>query len=51
LLYSFFLLMMGAGQNVNYLAHLGGLVIGLIIGYVLATTRKPRVAYEYKYSF
>jgi rhomboid protease GluP len=51
LLYSFFLLMMGAGQNVNYLAHLGGLVIGLLIGYVLATTRKTRVADEYKYSF
>lgn len=51
LLYSFFLLMVSAGQNVNYLAHLGGLVIGLLVGYVLATTRKPRVAYEYKYSF
>jgi len=51
LLYSFFLLMISAGQNVNYLAHLGGLVVGLIIGYVRATTRKPRVAYEYKYSF
>ncbi|MDH5375912.1 MAG: rhomboid family intramembrane serine protease [Candidatus Bathyarchaeota archaeon] len=50
LLYSFFLLMMSSGQNVNYLAHLGGLVIGLIIGYALATTRKPKVAYEYKYS-
>jgi rhomboid protease GluP len=50
LLYSFFLLMMSAGQNVNNLAHLGGLVIGLMIGYVLARTRKPRVAYEYKYS-
>jgi rhomboid protease GluP len=50
LLYSFFLLMMSSGQNVNNLAHLGGLVIGLIIGYVLATTRKPRVVYEYKYS-
>lgn len=50
LLYSFFLLMMSAGRNVNNLAHLGGLVIGLIIGYALATTRKPRVVYEYKYS-
>lgn len=50
LLYSFFLLMISAGRNVNYLAHLGGLVIGLIIGYVLATTRKPRVVYEYSLS-
>jgi len=50
LLYSFFLLMMSAGRNVNNLAHLGGLVIGLIIGYALATTRKPRVVYEYSLS-
>lgn len=50
LLYSFFLLMLSAGQGVNYLAHLGGLVIGLIVGYVLATTRKPKVVYEYRYS-
>lgn len=51
LLYSFFLFMISTGQNVNYLAHLGGLFIGLMIGYVLATTRKPKVAYEYEYSF
>jgi rhomboid protease GluP len=51
LLYSFFLLMLSAGQNVNNLAHLGGLVIGLIIGYLLAETRKPQAVYEYKYSF
>jgi len=51
LLYSFFLLMLSAGQNVNNLAHLGGLVIGLIIGYLLAATRKPKVVYEYEYSF
>ena len=51
LLYSFFLLMLSAGQNVNNLAHLGGLVIGLIIGYLLATIRKPKVVYEYGYSF
>ena len=50
LLYSFFLLMMSSGRNVNYLAHLGGLVIGLIIGYALATTRRPRVVYEYSLS-
>jgi len=51
LLYSFFLLMLSTGQNVNNLAHLGGLVIGLMIGYLLAATRKPRAVYEYKYSF
>jgi len=51
-LYSFFLLMMSAGSpNVNNLAHLGGLVIGLLIGYALATTRKFRITYEYRYSY
>lgn len=51
LLYSFFLLMINAGRNVNYLAHLGGLVAGLLIGYALAERRKRRIAYEYSYSF
>lgn len=51
LLFSFFLLMMSSGQNVNNLAHLGGLVIGLLVGYVLAATRKLRVVYEYNYSY
>lgn len=51
LLYSFFLLMMSTGQNVNYLAHLGGLIAGLLIGYVLAARRKLRMIYEYSHSF
>lgn len=51
LLYSFFLLMMSTGQNVNNLAHLGGLVAGLLIGYALAARRKLRIIYEYSYSF
>lgn len=51
LLYSFFWLMIGSGQNVNNLAHLGGLVIGLSIGYALASTRKLRRGYEYSYSY
>jgi rhomboid protease GluP len=53
LLYSFFLLMISMGLNVNVLAHLGGLVVGLLIGYALAATRKFKVThtYEYRYSF
>jgi len=51
LLYSFFLLMISTGQGVNNLAHLGGLVAGLLIGYALAVTRKFRIQYEYGYSF
>jgi len=53
LLYSFFLLMISAAPNVNYLAHLGGLVIGLLIGYLLAATRKPKspLTHGYTYSY
>jgi len=51
LLFSFFLLMMSSGGNVNNLAHFGGLVVGLLIGYVLASTRKLRTVYQYRYSY
>jgi len=39
LLYSFLLLMMTSGRNVNIFAHFGGLAAGLIIGYALAKSR------------
>jgi len=51
LLYSFFLLMMSSGGNVNNLAHLGGLIIGLLIGYILASKRKSKIVYKYNYSY
>jgi len=51
LLFSFFLLMMNSGGNANNLAHFGGLVIGLLIGYALASTRKSRTVYNYSYSY
>jgi rhomboid protease GluP len=51
LIYAFFLLMLSAGPNVNFLAHFGGLAVGLLIGYGLTVTRKTRVKYEYHYSF
>jgi len=51
LMFVFFLFAFNFGPNVNYLAHLGGLAVGLLIGYVLAATRKPRqqVSYQFKY--
>ena len=53
LVYAFFLFFLNLGQNVNYLAHLGGLAVGLSMGYVLALSRKPRqaVTYQYGYSY
>ncbi len=52
LIFGFFLLMISAGENVNYLAHIGGLVMGIVIGYILARTRKPQaVAYQINYSY
>ncbi len=40
LMYSFFLLILSAGRNVNLFAHFGGLAAGLVIGYSLAKNRK-----------
>lgn len=51
LLFSFFWLMISSGGNVNNLAHFGGLVLGLLIGYALASRRKLRAVYEYNYSY
>ena len=51
LLYAFFLLMISSGPSVNVFAHLGGLAVGLLIGYALAATRRFRMTYKYNYSF
>ena len=51
LLYAFFLFMISSGPDVNIFAHLGGLVVGLLIGYALAATRRFRATYKYNYSF
>jgi len=51
LMYAVFLLVISSGPTVNNLAHLGGLAVGLLIGYVMAVTRKFKVMHEYKYSF
>jgi rhomboid protease GluP len=41
LVYAFFLFFINTGAGVNILAHLGGLVFGLLLGYLIATRRKP----------
>jgi len=51
LIYAFFLLFISAGVGVNIFAHIGGLAAGLVIGYVLATRRKPETRYTLSYSY
>jgi rhomboid protease GluP len=51
LIYGVFLLFLSSGPGVNNFAHIGGLVTGLIIGYVLATRRKPETRYTVSYSY
>ncbi len=51
LIYSFFLFAMNVGPGVNLLAHLGGLVVGLLIGYFLAASRKPKPVGTYTYTY
>lgn len=51
LVYAFFLLIISSGRNVNNLAHLGGLVVGLLMGYALAGRYNQRITYEYSYSY
>jgi len=51
LMYAFFLLMINVGPNVNVAAHLGGLVAGLAIGYLLASRRRIRSRYQYVFKY
>ena len=41
LVYAFFLFFINTGAGVNIAAHLGGLVFGLLLGYLIATRRNP----------
>ncbi len=50
-IFAFFLLLLSSGPEVNDLAHIGGLVTGLLIGYLLAMRRKPEVTYRMTYSY
>jgi len=53
LMYAFFLFMINIGPDVNFLAHLGGLAVGLSMGYVLGATRRRSITptYRHHYSF
>ena len=51
LVFAFFLFIINTGEGVNILAHLGGLGFGLIIGYWIATRRKPSDQQSVKYSY
>ncbi|MCL2134653.1 MAG: rhomboid family intramembrane serine protease [Candidatus Bathyarchaeota archaeon] len=41
LIFAAFLFILNMGENVNILAHLGGLIFGLITGYIFAIKHKP----------
>jgi rhomboid protease GluP len=51
IIFGFFLLLLSTGPDVNNSAHIGGLLAGLLIGYVLAAKRKPETAYKISYSY
>jgi rhomboid protease GluP len=50
LMYAFFLFIINIGPEVNFIDHLGGLLVGLLTGYSLAATRK-KTAHTYGYSY
>ena len=51
LVYAFFLFFISSGEGVNILAHLGGLVFGLLLGYVIAVRRKPDHQEKVRHSY
>jgi rhomboid protease GluP len=51
LFFSLFLLLISSGAGVNVLAHLGGLVVGLLIGYALVANRQIKTRYQVRYSY
>jgi rhomboid protease GluP len=51
LMFAFFLFIINIGPTVNVFAHLGGLIVGLLIGYLLAATRRPGSTYRFSYKY
>jgi rhomboid protease GluP len=49
IVFTFFLFFINIGENTNLLSHFGGLVVGLILGYVIASYRKPETSSEFRY--
>jgi rhomboid protease GluP len=51
LVFAFFLFFINVEPGVNILAHLGGLVFGLVLGYILAARRKPDHQEKIRHSY
>lgn len=51
LVYAFFLFFINIGPGVNILAHLGGLIVGLLIGYELGARRRLGATYSYRVTY
>jgi len=50
-MFAFILLVINMAENVNILAHLGGLVFGLVVGYVLASRCKIKSQVQYTINY